>query len=111
MTTKVSVFDADYLNEVNTKRLDDLKQLERHEKSKDVVKDYLDKETAAGRIRLHESDAKNELINQDVLLEKLNNPLQEDYETPLKVVEKYNGLSSLDDLARSIDHIPSQPIS
>ena len=68
------MFDADYLNEVNTKRLDDLKQLDNFEKSKDIIKDYLDKETAAGRIRLHESDAKNELMNRDVLME-LNNPL------------------------------------
>lgn len=30
LTTKVSCFDTDYLNEVNTKRLDDLKQLDRH---------------------------------------------------------------------------------
>lgn len=40
------MFDGDYLNQVNSKRLDDLKQIDhRYELEKDKLTDYLERES------------------------------------------------------------------
>jgi hypothetical protein len=68
---------------VNTKRLDDLKGIDsKTEANKDALTDYLDRESKAARITLHESDARNELMNKDILL-PLDNAYYDNYETPL----------------------------
>ena len=108
--TKVNIFDADYLNQVNTKRLDDLKQLDtRGETHKDILSEYLDRETKAATITLHESDARNELMNKDILL-PFDKPSYDNYETPLKVVSKYKEFPSIDDLTLEIEK-SRQPLS
>ncbi|CDW86426.1 UNKNOWN [Stylonychia lemnae] len=97
-STKIKIFDADYLNQVNTKRLDDLLPIDsRTQKSKDVLTDFLDRETAASRISLNQGDVRNELMNKDILkdLDRLNTI---PYQTPLKVVDKYSQFATLDDI-------------
>jgi hypothetical protein len=96
--TKIRVFDADYLNQVNTKRLDDLRTIDpKTEAHRDVLTEYLDRETTASKIRLHDEDIKNELLNQDLLYD-YELPHTKDYQTPLKVIEKYRDFPSLDQL-------------
>lgn len=55
MKTKVNIFDGDYLNQVNTKRLDDLQTLDvtKTELAKDKLAEYLERESSASRIKLH----------------------------------------------------------
>ena len=68
MTTKVKIFDTDYLNHVNAKRLDDLKGIDtRNEVERDKISEYLGRESKAASIRLHDGDIKNELMNRDLL--------------------------------------------
>eukprot|EP00347_Sterkiella_histriomuscorum_P015493 403356821 len=96
--TKVRVFDADYLNQVNSKRLDDLLPIDtKLQKSKDALSEYLDRETAAGQIYLHSEDVRNELMNKDILkdIDRVNDI---PYQTPLRVIEKYQDYPSLDQL-------------
>lgn len=48
MQAKVNLFDAEYLNQVNTKRLDDLKRIDsKKQRAVSVVNDYLDRESKA----------------------------------------------------------------
>ncbi len=52
--TKVKIFDPDYLNTVNAKRLDDLKGIDsRTEVVQDKVSDFLQRESRAASIKLH----------------------------------------------------------
>jgi len=100
MQTSVQVFDTDYLNAVNSKRLDDLKRMDNSEKARGAMEDYLDRETRAASIDLHSEDYKNEIMNQDIL--KDNEGIRiDDYETPLKVVEKFKDLPSLQSVSAS----------
>jgi len=48
------------------------------------VADFLDKETKASSIKLHQEDARNEIMNMDLLLPS-NSTFQEDYSTPEEV--------------------------
>lgn len=88
MKVKVNIFDADYLNQVNTKRIDDLKEIDNNMKSKNVIADFLDRESSAAMIQLHSTDAKNELMSKDVLL-PMDQPNVDNYETPLRVTNKF----------------------
>ena len=78
------------MNQVNRKRFDDLKPLDDKMKiDGDVLKRFLERETSASKIHLHEVDARNELLNKDLLkdMDKIN---KKNYQTPLRVIEKYN---------------------
>jgi hypothetical protein len=51
-------------------------------------------------------------MNKDVLMD--NDEIDrnyENYQTPLKVLSKYSGLQSLDDLTKSHDKMPVGPIT
>ena len=104
------MFDGDYLNQVNSKRLDDLKQIDhRYEIEKDKLTDYLERESSAAKIRLHEENVKTELMNEDIL--KNDEYLySNDYEAPLRVVDKYGDLPTLDQLS-SQSQMMKTPIS
>lgn len=95
MKVKVNIFDADYLNQINSKRIDDLKEIDDHHKSKSVIQGFLDRESSAAQINLHQSDAINELMSQDILL-PLDGPNVDNYETPLRVTNKFSSLASLE---------------
>lgn len=48
LKAKINIFDADYLNQVNSKRLDDLQTIDyKNEFSKDKLAEYLDRESSA----------------------------------------------------------------
>lgn len=54
MKVKVNILDTDYLNNVNTKRLDDLRTLDtKTDLAKDKLAEFLDRESSASRIKLH----------------------------------------------------------
>ena len=69
------------------------------ERSKDVLTDYLDRETKAATIQLHSEDIKNELMNKDILLNH-ELPSYSEYQTPLDVVDKYGRFPSLDEITK-----------
>ena len=96
MKVKVNILDSDYLNNVNTKRLDDLRTLDsKTDLAKDKLAEFLDRESSASRIKLHQGDIKNSLLNRDILKEEeLLNTSK--YETPLRVSEKFRDFPSLD---------------
>eukprot|EP00347_Sterkiella_histriomuscorum_P017375 403349625 len=91
MNTKVKILDGgEYLNNLNTKRLDDLKSLDtRTELAKDKLAEYLERESSASRIHLHQEDVRNSLLNRDILIND-ELPNTSNYQTPLKVASKFD---------------------
>ena len=101
MKTKVRILDGDYLNQVNTKRLDDLRQIDaKSELEKDKLAEYLDRESSAAKIRINPGDIKNELMNEDILKDS-ELPNYSNYQTPLKVANRFRDLPSLEEIAAS----------
>ena len=50
----MNIFDTDYLQKVNERRLDDLKGIDhKEEKHKDALEEYLDRETNAAGSTTH----------------------------------------------------------
>lgn len=99
--TKVRILDGDYLNQVNTKRLDDLRHIDaKSELEKDKLAEYLDRESSAAKIRINPGDIKNELMNEDILKDS-ELPNYSDYQTPLKVANRFRDLPSLEEIAAS----------
>ncbi|CDW76693.1 UNKNOWN [Stylonychia lemnae] len=94
--TKVNMFDADYLNQVNSRRLDSLDRMDSKEKlSKDNLVNFLEQETSKSWINLHQDDVQNNLLNNDIL-RRDELPSISNYQTPLKVVDKFREFPNVD---------------
>ena len=104
ISTKVNLqlFDnADYLNQVNSKRIDDLRTIDSMKEvvSKDKIAEYLDRESSASRIKLHQEDVANSLMNKDILLRDDELPNVSNYQTPLKIASKFKEFPNIDELS------------
>jgi predicted transglutaminase-like protease len=70
----------------------------RNELEKDKLAEYLDRESSAANIRLHQEDIKAELMNEDIL-KNSELPNTQNYQTPFQVANRYRDLPTLDEIA------------
>jgi len=83
-----------------------LKEIDpKREAARDKLTEYLDRETKAATIKLHEPDATNEIMNQDILLPYRSESIEyemENYNTPMKVLDRYKEFPKVDELTRNL---------